>query len=56
MSTVHRLRLPTELRLALLVLGAGIALAGQIFHLEEHWPGDAAGFRVVARMLRLPAE
>ncbi len=24
--------------------------------LEEHWPGDAAGFRVVARMLRLPAE
>jgi uncharacterized membrane protein YkvA (DUF1232 family) len=24
--------------------------------LEEHWPGDAAGFGVVARMLRLPAE
>lgn len=24
--------------------------------LEEHWPGDAAGFSVVARMLRLPAE
>jgi uncharacterized membrane protein YkvA (DUF1232 family) len=24
--------------------------------LQEHWPGDAAGFRVVARMLRLPAE
>jgi len=24
--------------------------------LEEHWPGDSAGFGVVARMLRLPAE
>ena len=24
--------------------------------LEELWPGDAAGFGVVARMLRLPAE
>ena len=24
--------------------------------LEELWPGDAAGFRLVARMLRLPAE
>jgi uncharacterized membrane protein YkvA (DUF1232 family) len=24
--------------------------------LEELWPGDAAGFTVVARMLRLPAE
>jgi len=24
--------------------------------LEEHWPGDATGFIVVARMLRLPAE
>ena len=24
--------------------------------LEELWPGDAAGFSVVARMLRLPAE
>ena len=24
--------------------------------LEEHWPGDAAGFSVLARMLRLPAE
>lgn len=24
--------------------------------LEEQWPGDAAGFSVVARMLRLPAE
>ena len=24
--------------------------------LQEHWPGDAAGFSVVARMLRLPAE
>lgn len=24
--------------------------------LQEHWPGDAASFSVVARMLRLPAE
>lgn len=24
--------------------------------LQEHWPGDAAAFGVVARMLRLPAE
>lgn len=24
--------------------------------LQEHWPGDAAGFTAVARMLRLPAE
>jgi uncharacterized membrane protein YkvA (DUF1232 family) len=24
--------------------------------LREHWPGDATGFSVVARMLRLPAE
>ena len=24
--------------------------------LLEHWPGDAAGFGIVARMLRLPAE
>lgn len=24
--------------------------------LQEQWPGDAAGFTVVARMLRLPAE
>jgi uncharacterized membrane protein len=36
-------------------LGAGIALAGQIFHLEEHWPGGVmlwaigavAGFAIV---------
>jgi uncharacterized membrane protein len=36
-------------------LGAGIALAGQIFHLEEHWPGGVmlwaigavAGFALV---------
>ncbi len=24
--------------------------------LQEHWPGDAAGFRVMTRLLRLPAE
>ena len=24
--------------------------------LQEHWPGDATGFSIVARMLRLPAE
>lgn len=24
--------------------------------LQEHWSGDATGFSVVARMLRLPAE
>ncbi|MDF2733573.1 MAG: hypothetical protein K0S97_196 [Chloroflexota bacterium] len=27
-----------------------------ITRLRQHWPGDAAGFMVVARLLRLPAE
>jgi uncharacterized membrane protein YkvA (DUF1232 family) len=33
-------------------IGRGTGLA----RLQEQWPGDEAGFRVVARLLRLPAE
>lgn len=41
-------------------LGAGIYLAGQIFHLDEHWPGGlmlwSIGAAVAAVLLRDPAQ
>lgn len=41
-------------------LGAGVFLAGQIFHLQEHWPGGvmlwALGAAVAVTLLRDPAQ